>query len=295
AARERADPLFGTAAPARRWLLIEEPGSWGAEGLLTSTIENEVAQKLAMRAKAAAVRPQLIRRAGRRDSRAGRRFSFVDADLGCSWWGEAEADADLLDVPLHSADQTGSPTREPIYLVCTHGRKDVCCAIWGRPVAQRLASRYGEETWETSHVGGDRFAANLVVLPHGLYYGHLAPEEALAAAKAYQTGQLLPYALRGRSTLTPPEQAAECLVREALNETRLDALRVRDVTRLDEHWQVRLSLDAVTVTAVVRGVLSPSPARLTCSNPHAVRFRSFELVNLSFEGKAEPTAGPSRP
>ena len=48
---------------------------------------------------------------------------------------------------------------EPMLLVCTHGVHDTCCAVRGRPVAAALARRWPEATWECSHVGGDRFAA----------------------------------------------------------------------------------------------------------------------------------------
>jgi hypothetical protein len=47
----------------------------------------------------------------------------------------------------------------------------VCCARLGVPLAQALAARHPGPVWETTPVGGHRFAANLVLLPHGLYYG----------------------------------------------------------------------------------------------------------------------------
>ena len=67
----------------------------------------------------------------------------------------------------------------PILLVCTHGVHDTCCALRGRPVAAALAARWPGQVWECSHVGGDRFAPNVVVLPDGFYYGNLDPETAV--------------------------------------------------------------------------------------------------------------------
>ena len=66
-----------------------------------------------------------------------------------------------------------TPHAGPGLRVCTHGRHDTCCAERGRPVAAALAAAHPELTWEVSHIGGDRFAANALVLPHGLYYGRL--------------------------------------------------------------------------------------------------------------------------
>jgi hypothetical protein len=84
------------------------------------------------------------------------------------------------------APQFGLPVPDPLLLVCAHGRRDVCCARLGGPLARRLARTWPAGVWETTHVGGHRFAANLVILPHGLYYGPVAGSAAEAAVLAYQ-------------------------------------------------------------------------------------------------------------
>jgi (2Fe-2S) ferredoxin len=93
-------------------------------------------------------------------------------------------------------------------LVCTHGVHDVCCALRGRPVAAAVSSRWPELAWECSHIGGDRFAPNLVVLPDGFYYGNLDPESALATVESHLGGTVLPDRLRGMARFVPPVQAA---------------------------------------------------------------------------------------
>ena len=65
-----------------------------------------------------------------------------------------------------------------------------------------LAAAHPEETWEVSHIGGDRFAGNLLVLPHGLYYGRLDPATALARRRRPRSPASLDLDhLRGRSGL----------------------------------------------------------------------------------------------
>ncbi|MQA24551.1 MAG: sucrase ferredoxin [Micromonosporaceae bacterium] len=282
AALRRGDPLVGTAALVPRWLLIEEPGGWGVDGLTTSPVAADVARTLSERARRAGVRVQLIRRPGKRRNRpAVRAAAFVDAEAGLAWWHGVRTDRDLLDIPLDQPHLAAEASREPIYLVCAHGRKDVCCAMRGRPIAEHLASHRADATWETTHLGGHRFAANLVALPHGLYYGQLTFDTALAAVKAYESGHVLPRQLRGRSTQPPPAQAAECLARQELGETRLDAIRPVSATQLDEHeWRVALAWADTTALATVRAVLSPLPAQLSCGDPHAKHYRTFELVSL---------------
>jgi hypothetical protein len=96
-----------------------------------------------------------------------------------------------------------------VFLVCTHGKRSVCCARLGAPLAQALANRHRGPVWETTHVGGHRFAANLVILPHGLYYGPVGVGPAAAAIDAYRRGAVLPGRYRGRAGQPRAEQEAD--------------------------------------------------------------------------------------
>jgi hypothetical protein len=118
-----------------------------------------------------------------------------------------------------------TPQSEPVFAVCTHGRHDACCAERGRPVAAGLAAVHPESTWEVSHIGGDRFAANLLVLPDGLYYGRLEPAAAVGVADAHLGGRVDLEHLRGRSGMAMSLQAAEIELRRYLQEERLGAVR----------------------------------------------------------------------
>jgi hypothetical protein len=103
----------------------------------------------------------------------------------------------------------GAPVTGPVFLVCAHGRRNACCARFGGPLAQTLAARYPSQMWETTHVGGHRFAANLVILPHGLYYGPVDATTAVAALDAYQRGTVVPDRYRGRAGVPRDIQETE--------------------------------------------------------------------------------------
>lgn len=63
-------------------------------------------------------------------------------------------------------------------LVCTHGRRDVCCGSLGTDLALQLAARDprpGVRFWRTSHTGGHRFAATFIVLPQGTAWAYGDP------------------------------------------------------------------------------------------------------------------------
>jgi hypothetical protein len=282
AAEERGDPREGTAAPATRWFLVEQPGPWnGRDALRQSPLDPVVGAALRQRAERAGVRPMVIRRPGRSVPGRRRRWAYVDSRPGHEQvrWGTFGTDAELLDIPLDGS--AGVLSADPVYLVCTHGRHDTCCALRGRPVALALAEIRPEQTWECSHLGGDRFAANLVMLPHGLYYAHVTPYTVERFVRAYEEGRLEEPWLRGRSAYAAPVQAAQHHIRLALGEDRIDALPVRRFEQRDEHtWHVVFGHGRGTASATVREDHAKEAARLTCSSPHEETPRVFTLVDM---------------
>jgi len=279
AAERRGDELFATAAPAERFVLVEEPGAWGRNALRESRLDTSVLAGLLARCHSANARLLLIRRAHRPTE--SRRWAIADARPGseATWWGTFESDDELCD--LDPSAPSGTPTDTPTFLVCTHGRRDPCCAGRGWPVAVALTAELPEQTWQCSHVGGDRFAANVVVLPHGLYYGHVTPDNAVAIARRHLEGRVTLESLRGRSTFAPAVQAAEHFARVESGLEAIDALRPLDVAgRADGAVVVRLAAgDGVRSVVVLEHESEPIP-RLTCGARVATPIREWELVDL---------------
>jgi hypothetical protein len=152
------------------------------------------------------------------------------------------------------------------YLVCTNSARDPCCGIRGPAVARALDEARPGAVYESSHLGGHRFAANLLVLPDGLFFGRLDVRSALAVAEELEAGRLPLEHFRGRSSLTEEQQAAEILVRQERNLFGLDDLRLVDrVSGLQpqSHATTFRTRDGGLVTAVVHGRPLPS-RRLSC-------------------------------
>ena len=278
----RPDDLAGTASTVRAFLLVEEPGPWGVDALTDSRLT--VGTALRDAARAARVRPLLVRREGRSSVASGRRVFAAYADPARPWLETTvvDRDEDLLSLDLAAfgrGEPPGlTPAGGPVLAVCTHGRHDACCAERGRPVSAALAAAHPEETWQVSHIGGDRFAGNLVVLPHGLYYGRVDPATAIAVAGAHLSGHLDLDHLRGRSGWAMPVQAAEIALRRQLGETALDAVRLVDRRVTGADTRVELEVAGRRWSVEVHTVTGPDSARLTCraqrDNPlpsHAVR------------------------
>src|SRR3954466_5795146 len=238
--------MVATASLAQRWVLIEQPGPWGRDALAQSRFDADVAPLLARRSRAENVRLLLVRRPDDRLPHSRRRWAYVDSRPGREglWWSVRSDDADLLEVPWDGS--VGEPASGPTYLVCTHGGHDACCALRGRPLARSLPAPGPLDVWECSHLGGDRFAANVVVLPHGFYYGQV-PGDGADLVRAHELGQVaLPW-LRGRAGVPPAGQAAQHAARGALGLLGLDDLPVTAVRQLTppgselERWEVTLA------------------------------------------------------
>jgi len=277
----RHDTPIASASPVRRWLLIEQPGPWGRDALRQSPLPVDVADAVAGQAVDVGARVLLIRRPGLAYHPGPRRWAFVDSEAPGARWFEFTDPLQLKDLRLNTLPVPVDVA--PVYLVCTHGRHDACCAIRGRPLAAALAAARPAESWECSHVGGDRFAANLVVLPHGLYYGQVPAGEAPALADRHDAGLVSAGWLRGHSVLAAPAQAAQHFAREHLGEYRIEALPVRSMRRTaQEVWEVVMAAEQDdTVSVVVRAHVTNSDTPLTCAATASATIRTFELVSVA--------------
>jgi hypothetical protein len=273
--RENEEPLGGTASRIDHWLLVEYRGLWSHDALAGSGLSDQVKARLR---ELTAARPRtrllLIRRPDRRHHRG---FAVYVAD---SLQGQERlARLEIAEhEQLRQLDpfEAAEPVDEPLFLVCTHGKHDVCCARYGRPLWDAVSEQLDEASaWQCTHVGGDRFAGNLVVLPHGLYYGRVDRDDVGTVLDHHFAGELELEHYRGRSCWPFAVQAAERRVRAEEGLTGLTDLSLAGVKReADTRWTVTFEtrtgereIDVVEE----RGELT----LLTCSSPVARRPRRF--------------------
>ncbi|MBO9555678.1 sucrase ferredoxin [Cellulomonas sp.] len=279
----RGDPLRGTAGRGERWLLVEVDGGWGKHAFLDSTLDADLADRLVRRVERAGVRTLAIRRTGlRADVRRAQRtwsWALVDARPGHEEvrWGSVDDPAELLDLPLDGS--AGVPSADPVLCVCTHARHDQCCAVRGRPVVEALAAAHPDLTWECSHLGGDRFAATMVVFPEALLFGRVEPADATRLVERYRAGRVDVPTFRGRASLTNVEQAAHAFARDLTEDDRIDAFSTVSHSEHPGGWTV--VLDHGTERLVVElGAELSEPMLSTCGATHTVRVREFVLRSL---------------
>ena len=289
ASTERGEPVFATASQVRRWLLVEVRGSWGRDAVTNTDLGRHVSDEWRARLRAAGVRVVAIRRDLDRVADHTVRLFYIASGSGRSVGTVWRRDIAGLHAVVHATEsQPGDPGVDwtphdgPLVLVCTNGRHDSCCATFGRPVVRALrASEHADAVWECSHIGGDRFAGNVVVLPDGLYFGRCDAEVGVAVVDDYRRGVLDLDHYRGRSTLGFTHQAAEYFTRRHLDLTSIDAITAvrRAGDPADGTFVVDVSgSSAVTVT--VRRTIGRAPAALTCSGPTDVALPRYELVEF---------------
>lgn len=247
------EQLVGSAPTATAWLALEQDGPWGAKAFTASHLDPEVGRSLETAAVASGVRPVLVRRPGRHadaSAERARRVLVAHTTPGATWLldGTVDDPAVLLDLDLVAAAAGDleavrrsvpglSPSGRTHLLVCTNGRRDVCCAVLGRPVVTATAAARPDLVWEVTHTSGHRFAPTAVLLPPGTLHGRLDGASALRLLASAEEGLLDLEGYRGRSTWTAPGQVAELAVRELTGELGLDALTVR--AGRDDSWVVR--------------------------------------------------------
>lgn len=226
AARLRGDSAVATAARIDVWILVEFAGPWGRDPIHDAALSPAVRQKLLQVLKEIP-RSRLLfirRRTGPQQS-CRVMIARSNGDPGLAFLDLPSVE-DVVDVSITALLETPDLNAPPLVLVCTHGQHDSCCGRRGYPLYDALSQQRGIDVWQCSHVGGDRFAANVVVLPWGIFYGPVEVAQASTLVSSIHASELFLPAYRGRSTISRPAQAAETFLRRTLELTHRDALRV---------------------------------------------------------------------
>jgi hypothetical protein len=273
---ENGESLAATASRVDHWILIEYRGLWGHDALAASGLSKEVKAHLSEQRDARRNTKLLfLRRPHRRDHPT--LAVFWGSSAGAAprlYHAEIEAYDELLGLDVTAAGRV--LIDHPLLVVCTHGKHDRCCARYGRPLYKALEEQAEDDwVWQASHVGGDRFAGNVVVLPEGLYFGRVEPGDAWSLLDEYLAGRLDLDRYRGRSAHTFSEQAAEIAIR------RTTGLRGLDDLELVEHDGAHVRFRAGSRMFDVGVVYEPGELTyLTCNSETLRRPRHYAVEIL---------------
>ena len=264
-ARALDEPLAGTAPVAARWVCLEHRGTWPSD---ITAHRDDAVRAFLDRVTAAGWRPLLVRRAGRRPTDGPTRVFLADTGPAGSRVTMLRvvdpAELAGLALPGPGEPLPGAVVTDPMLMVCTHGRRDRCCAVDGRALVRAVLGARETDVWECTHLGGHRFAPTALVLPTGYVYGRLDVTGAVAALKAAAAGEVEAAGCRGRSTWTAPGQVAELAVRAATGLRDADALRVEPPVSDPEDRVVVAARDGRRWEVTVRTTASPGNRPVSC-------------------------------
>lgn len=281
---QAGESLYASASRTEHYLLLEYNGAWGAKAFEESQLPEAVKSHLSSaQKKLPNCKLLLLHRASSQAIGAGFHFYICHASeqQPSLYEFQVEDYNDLLDLDIEGVldgevRYAAFRRHEPLFLVCTNGKRDTCCAKFGLPVFAEIAKSEPEAAWQCSHLGGHRFAANLLLLPQGILYGRMDPENATAALAAYRRGEMALHAYRGRTSYPPEAQAGEYYLRRTNELFSLDAIRLAGIhTQLDGQIEVRFQ----------------QPAN---GNQHVLRLRREKSTQAFYDGcSLDKTTTPS--
>ena len=289
-ARRLGERPTGTASRITSLIMLEHPGTFATdvrERLVTECFGPGAPEMLDELHVRLGLRSLVIRKPGRRPAPEQLSVFFAGTRPGRRWLERisVRSYAELADLDLVAIAEGnggfGEPVVHPMLLVCTHGRKDACCAIKGRPVADALAVQYPEQTWQCTHFGGDRWAGNLLIAPHGLMYGQLDAVSAPPIAAAAQLGQVSLNNLRGRTGIDPFAQVAEITVRERTGLSGLDDVLASSVEAIGDEATVEVQAQGTQYRIRLRRAPIGVHGQSLCSGEaHPYSFQILEAETM---------------
>jgi hypothetical protein len=215
---EAVDPI-GSIGSYASYLMIETPLPWESDlgemaqfGALNPTLaaKNCRLQALAPVSNRSTLRHVML---------------YVREEIGSfvRYVGREELvqEENVVECALRMLNEIDAPTSAALIgrdvvdvLVCTHGRRDVCCGSLGTRLAKAIEELKFEQMsvriWRTSHTGGHRFAPTMLVFPEGTAWAYLDSETAVKIIERHDEPSIILGHYRGCCGLDSPRvQAAE--------------------------------------------------------------------------------------
>ncbi|MGU3575120.1 sucrase ferredoxin [Brucellaceae bacterium C25G] len=199
---ERGEPLAGMGNAAKRYILLHWPRAhWRVPRTQSHNMPSELADAI------------LVANA------AGIHVALVDGDdiaLSCDGINitdiEPLAAAKYISHLAAGGELTGEADARVTIVCCTDAKQDPCCARYGFATWKALKVQADPQYFrilQSTHLGGCRFAASLIVLPQRNRYGRLQPENIADFLEQIQKGKTYLPAFRGNPELDAVSQVAE--------------------------------------------------------------------------------------
>jgi len=285
------EQLFATVKPTSTWFLLEYSLPMGSKALEDGNIPDNVKLYLNNTLEQIPNSKLLLIKQGHSLLSQEIKLFAVNARQSAPFINEISLldYQDLLEISLRQlieSELTNSnfSTSEPLILVCTNGRRDQCCAKLGLPLYQTLSKSLGNNVWRSSHVGGHRFAPNVICFPHGIFYGHVDPELTDQVIQSHLQGKISVNNYRGRACYSKPAQAGEFFLRKHTSILDIDAFDlIHERETSADRWELQFSsrTEGKVHSLEIKAEMSNFEVYTGCEKTHASKQVQYRLVNHS--------------
>lgn len=226
---QASEQIFATAPNVNFWILIEYKDFWEEKAFNNCDIDIEVKNVIRdLAGQYPKSRIQLIRNELSSKDHIKLYIAVTKETEKKVYEFRVISYQDILKIDFERGLSEKTLKSQPLLLVCTHGSHDKCCGEKGLELFGHLSKHEKDfEVWQTTHLGGHRFAANILILPGGIYYGRINKENYVKIRDSYFDSKLETGFLRGRCFYHPDVQAAEYFFRSELKYSTLNNLHLR--------------------------------------------------------------------
>jgi hypothetical protein len=236
---EIREQIQGTAPSFQYIFLLEYESYWDSKPLLNNTINKDVLKYMFSAIKLLGNAKMLFIKSDKSTKKGGLKLFLINTSFKEGNYKVIEFnnynDILLIDLINIITDNDEMTDKEILYLVCTNGKKDKCCAKYGFPIYQNLKKNISnEQIWQCTHIGGDRFAPNIITFPNGAHYGHLKVDEIEKFLSTTLDGNIYLEKYRGKSKYNKYEQAAEYFLMKELQNNKSQNFSLEKSEKIDE-------------------------------------------------------------
>ena len=284
---QSGEHLYGTALEVKNWFLLEYSGIWRKDAFAQSTLPREVKEHLGkFLSSFEESRIQFI--GGERPGKGNPAFYYArSSEFSPKLYRfEIEKYEDLLSVDLGELVRTGEIEKfaceEKLALVCTHGARDGCCASAGSEVYRELLKKEGLRAWRTTHVGAHRFAANIVMLPEGVYYGRVNGENLEDVVSSHLRGEIFLDCYRGRSCFSQTSQVSDYFLRKQIGKLGIYDIRWEFEKDREDYTAAEFGVEGETTVYSINTVVMNSGVKLqtSCDSPEVKGIPQFFFYSI---------------
>lgn len=267
---QSGEHLYGTALEVKNWFLLEYSGIWKRDAFPESALPEEVKEHLGgFLSSFEESRIQFI--GGQRPVKKNPAFYYAHSSESSPklYRFEIERYEDILSIDLPELVRTGEIEKfscgEKLVLVCTHGARDNCCAVAGSGIYKELLKKEGISAWRTTHVGAHRFAANLVMLPEGVYYGRVNGENLEDVLSSHLRDEIFLDCYRGRSCYSPTSQVSDYFLRKEIQKLGIYDIKWEFEKDNEDYTAVEFGVEGETMVYSINTVVMNHAVKIQTS------------------------------